>query len=137
MNSPFLYSLKVWLSSVLVAPIIYGFYYAWPDWGHPNVPFSDVNSLMQAYFGALVIGATLSLITWLMFLVATIITCREIKYLIQRKLILSGVGAILTILTFILFSSLSGSLSDVPLIIMFSYCLCIVGGSISYRPGRE
>jgi len=135
MNSPFLYSLKVWLSSVLIAPIIYESYYSWQDWGRPNVPLSDVNSLIQTYFGALIVGAFLSFITWLMFLSATIITYREVKIVMQRKLILLCVGGSLTIITFILFSSLFGSISDVPLIIMFGYGICIIGGFIIYRPG--
>lgn len=137
MNSPFLYSFKVWLSSILIAPTIYLSFYAWQDWGRPNVPLSDVNSLIQTYFNASIVGALLSFITWLMFLAATVVTYREIKAVSERKLILSCVGGILTILTFILFCSLFGSIWDVPLIIACSYCLCIVSGSLIYRPAND
>ena len=137
MNSPFLYSVKVWLSSVFIAPIIYGSFYILQDWGHSSAPLTDIGSLIQGYFGLSMAGAFLSFVTWLMFLGATIITYREVMVVTQRKLILSCVGGILTMLTFILFSSLFGSISDVPVIITFSYCACIIGGSLIYTPANN
>jgi hypothetical protein len=133
------YCLKVWLTSVFLGPIIFTsicfFSYHQPI----NISISDFGSLLQDYFGLVMVGGILSLITWLFFWGVGIVTCRHTTNVIYRKLIMSLMGVILTILTFILlFSGLfsyDDMITDIPFAIVLSYCFCIGAGSLFYDLG--
>jgi len=127
------YTFKVWLTSLLVAPPIYLVidYYSYPKQSNFSLP--DLGSLLQGYFGFIMVGAVLSFITWLVFWGVGVIAYRNTTNYAHRKLIMSLIGGILTVLTFLPFFLLDDSFSGFPTAIMFSYFFCIVIGGLIYR----
>ncbi|MGZ3751970.1 MAG: hypothetical protein ACXVB0_22030 [Mucilaginibacter sp.] len=116
------YSLKVWLSSVLLAPIIFII----KNCCFNGLP-ADPESIAQVYFIMAIISGILSFITWLTFWGITVITGRYFANMLQRKLILSFAGIFLTITTFVLIftSDYASPFSGLPLDVMLSNCFCI------------
>jgi intracellular septation protein A len=129
------YSLKVWLTSVLAAPLIliatdYCFY-------HKSI---DFNSMFQIYFMLTIAGAIFSLITWLIFWGAANLACHYIPDSIKRKLIMCFSGIILTIITCLLIfleDDMGLSLDDTIIYIILAYCMCIAAGSLFYNLGPD
>jgi len=131
------YSLKVWLTSVLLAPIIFLFIDYFTSPRAQNNSQTDIDSLIQLYLAFVIAGAILSFITWLIFWGVAILTCRHTTNIIQRKLIMFFMGIILTILTFLLLFSSDEAFSSMPYGIMLSNCFCIGAGSLFYDLGLD
>lgn len=135
------YSFKVWITSILLAPVIFTSIYFFYDHQLLSISLSGIGSLLQGYFGLITVGCVLSFITWLFFWGIGIVTCRHTTNVIHRKLIMSLMGIILTILTFLfIFSclfSFKDTFTDMPLTIMLSYCFCIGTGSLFYNLGPD
>jgi hypothetical protein len=127
------------MTSVLLSPVIFITIYFFSDHQSLSISLSGLGSLLQGYFGLIMVGGVLSLITWLFFWGIGIVTCRHTTNVTHRKLIMSLMGIILTILTFLfVFSCLfsyKDAFTDMPLAIMLSYCLCIGAGSLFYNLG--
>jgi hypothetical protein len=128
------YSLKVWLTSVLLAPLIF----ITTDYClHPKPMDSD--SIIQVYFIITLVTGIFSFVTWFIFWGAATFACHYIFDSIKRKLIMCFTGIILTICTFllILLPDSTFSFSSVPLDILLSNCLCIGAGSLFYNLGPD
>ena len=129
------YSLKVWLSSVFLAPLIflaicYCFY--------PKSTDSD--SIIQTYFLFTVVSGVCSFVTWLIFWGVATLACLYIPDRLKRKLIICFLGIILTIITFLPFfleDDMRFSLDDARISMMLFNCLCIGAGSLFYNLGPD
>jgi hypothetical protein len=135
------YSIKVWLTTVFVAPFILGiidYLYA-PR--YLNIFHEGIDSLIQSYLFVLLTSGILSIFLLLIFWGIAALTCLHTTNMIHRKLIVSFMGIILTALTFLfLFSCLfsyNDAVTDIPLTMMFSYAFCIAGGCWFYNLGSK
>jgi hypothetical protein len=134
---PLLYSLKVWLTSVILAPII-----AFTAGSLHSIKTKDFSlsffwTSLQLYVTFILLGSILSVITWLIFWLTSILTYQYTAKIVHRKLIMSLMGAVLTILTFLLFFSSGDIFHGFPIAVVASYGFCIVGGSLIYSFGEN
>ncbi|TWR24029.1 hypothetical protein FPZ43_18650 [Mucilaginibacter pallidiroseus] len=126
------YSLKVWLTSVAIAPIAY----LVAEFGFKEHFYSGaaacLNQMLYTYPVLILVGGIFSLLTWLLFFltVAVILTFylpdKQIKYVIAIF------GVIFTVATFwLLFSEgLQPNSEFFPY--MIANCVCIAGGALFY-----
>jgi len=127
------YSLKVWLSSVFLAPLIF---IATDYCFHPKS--TDLDSIIQTYFLFTIVSGVFSFVTWLIFWWAATLACYYIPDRIKRKLIICFAGIILTIINFLIVSledDMGISLDHTIIYIIIPYCLCIGAGSLFYNLG--
>ena len=119
------YSLKVWLSSVVIAPLIYSL----ASW-LISINHFDPDSSIDLYPIMLLFELILSFCTWLAFWCITGITRVSPLNKYSRRLILSAAGIILTIGTFLAFSLITYPVkpNDIFFMLMLSNCLCIAVG---------
>jgi len=129
----FPYCFKVWITSVLFAPIIFLPIDYFSNPGNRGVRLSDITSVISGYLVFIIAGAVLSIITLLVFWTIGVIVYRSVTNMIHRKLIMSFIGGILTALTFLMFFFPMDVFNKFPIAIMSSYCVCIVGSSLAYR----
>jgi hypothetical protein len=125
------YSLKVWLTSVLLAPLILIVCF---------LPKSaDFNTMFQIYLIFTIASGVFSLITWLTFWGVANLAYHYIPDKIKRKLIICFSGIILTIITFLLIFLLEDDMSRSLefTIIILTYCFCIGAGSLFYNLGPD
>jgi hypothetical protein len=132
---PLVYSLKVWLTSVLLAPIIVFTIESLDSIKAKDFSLSFLWTSLQLYFAFILLGSILSIITWLIYWLTSILTYQYTTNIVHRKLIMSLMGAVLTVLTFLLFFSSGDIFNGFPIAIMASYGFCIVGGSLIYSFG--
>jgi D-alanyl-lipoteichoic acid acyltransferase DltB (MBOAT superfamily) len=90
------YSLKVWLSSVFLAPLIL---IGIDCCRYPKL--TNFDSIIQTYFIITIVSGVFSFVTWLIFWGAATLACHYISDRIKRKLIMCLLGIILTIITFL------------------------------------
>ena len=132
----FLYSLKVWLTSVAVAPAIFFVITFCTDSITHNqvIDGQHIGPLMFEYAALVIIELIMSFITWLIFLTITQLT---ISYKINptiRRWLLFAAGIFLTIATFsvVLLPGDGVDISTIIIKIMLCNCLCIGWGSLFY-----
>ncbi|RYU89287.1 hypothetical protein EWM62_13205 [Mucilaginibacter terrigena] len=132
-SNSFSYSLKVWLTSVVVGPLIYfgatNLFHCYDDefLGHNFIDY-----LAGAYMFIVLFSAIFSLTTWISFyfLIRLLVTrdVLKIKYL---KYLIALIGVLLTVITF---SVMPGFRINADYIcITFAYCFCIAGCSYFYK----
>ena len=133
------YCLKIWATTVILAPIPLILYFLIADISHPRssgIFLSAIGLLFQVYLVFIAAGAALSFITFIIFWSTGVIVYRNITGTMHRKLVMSLIGAVLTALTFLLpFFLLSPDdvFNVFPLVIMSIYCFCTVFGSLIYH----
>jgi hypothetical protein len=132
----FKYSLKVWLTSVVVAPVIflicnYSAINDLPRWQYNSTP-----DLVNGYLELVVLGGFFSLLTYAFFYLFIKITVNSIDSMVWIKSMISVLGVGLTVSTFqLFFSSVSeGPKSDF-FYLMVGNCLCIGWFSWFYKLG--
>lgn len=125
MTSSFLYSLKVWLTAVFIAPI--GLFMIFSDAG--------LDLLLLSWS----LGFLFSIPSWLLLCVFSWIGLIKIENNIHRKLTLSVFAMVLTLVTFLIFANTIVSLIDLEslLIIGFPYLIIILIGIFFYRLERK
>lgn len=115
------YSLKVWLSAVLITPLLY-------------IIFSLIDGLrdsdlpVPAVYLVLVIAEVLfSFLAGLLFCAAAVIVVTKVASNIMGKSILSVIGLVLTAVTFLVFSSIIGApLATSTLALAVPNAVCVV-----------
>jgi hypothetical protein len=100
------YSLKVWLTSVAVAPLLVLFIMSCQQYAVYYMDFQQsFSSIIICYVPFVLIEFILSLITWLLFMVVIKVTVTYLSSQFVMKLIIFFAGIILTIATFLVILS--------------------------------
>ncbi len=132
-NYPVYYSLKVWLSSALIAPMIYGILELCltPD----RLSLSNI----EVYPILVILELVFSLLTWIMFWMVIELAIRLLSNHILRKCLISFMGVLLTIGTFkvFVFLDITFSLTNLFFVLMACNALCIAIGSWFYYPAPK
>jgi len=138
MLSPvFKYSLKVWLTSVLLSPVLFALIlYIKRQVDLPELLKSGfyLFAIYPLYVGALLL---LSSVTWLAFWLSIKAIIRSGRFARVRKMAVIFTGIALTITTFMLLLPVLGMLHDGSgfINLMYANCLCISWGSWYYDLG--
>lgn len=134
MKYSFYYSLKVWLFSVFLAPLIYiiaeSIY-------NPGAFISE--PAIEIYILTVLFELAFSFITWLIFWMIIVIAIKYLSNKIIIKWLIFILGIILTVLTFISLSSGENPFSfhDIYWGIMLYNCLCIGIGTWLFGLSRQ
>lgn len=126
------YSLKVWLTAVLVAPFI-GLILALIV--RPPVEIWDLTAIIPAYLLLAFFSLVLSSPTWIMFIGFIKLILLNIEGQMLRKWLIFFSGILLTALTSMLFSSLIDKSPFEPEALVFTliYAPCIGAGCWIYK----
>lgn len=127
------YCFRVWMTSVLVAPIFLLSIEYFVAARKMSIPLSEVTSFISSYLILIFAGAVASVMTFLIFWSIGIIVYRSVTNAMKRKLIMSLTGCVLTALTFLLFFFPDDMFSIFPGAMMSGYCFCIAGSSLIYH----
>ena len=131
-SNSFLYSLRIWLTSVGLAPVIY-LLIRWYTERNDHSSLNDyLSGQITIYAICLVFGGIFSVITWVIFIFVIEMLVRCFPLLPQLKLIIALAGMLLTIGTFSLFFSFPGFGNEL-FYLMLSNCICIAAGSFFYK----
>lgn len=124
MKYSFLYSLKIWLSTVCVAPVFLIISLLFPDRDNFDA------SAIIVYPVLIALELMYSLLTWLIFWVAIELIIRATGQNIPRRCVISILGIVLTLLTFRMLISFEEATTDSFLmILLLSNPACIALGS--------
>jgi hypothetical protein len=133
------YCLKVWATGVLLAPVIILLisinYFLKP--GDSLDLLSVIGLLFRIYLALIIIGAVLSLVTFIVFWIIGIMVYYSIANRAHQKLVMALIGGILTACTFfflflLLFDEVFNGFA---VIIIPCYCFCISASSLIYDLG--
>jgi len=115
------YSLKVWLSAVLITPLLYIMFTLIDGIRDSDLPIPAV------YVVLTIAEALFSLLTALFFYAATGLVVTNVTNNMMRKIILSVIGLVLTAVTFFAFSSVIGPpLATSTLALFVPNAVCVV-----------
>lgn len=122
------YSLKVWLSSVFLAPLIYDIIQFFFNRSQPD-------TITNLYPVVILVELIFSFFTWLTFWGITVIARRFLDKRYLRRILLSVIGIILTIGTFVLitFPNILISINDIAFSLTLSNCICIGIASVAFN----
>lgn len=135
----FLYTLKVWLSAVFVAPLLFITGISVKEVFFDMDTTSQITGQMLAgdwkvYKSIVLLGAVFSFPTWLIFLMAIMIARKSSDSARQRRQIVVVVAITLTIGTFAAVLGIFGIFFDLSFIyIPLSYCISIAVGGWYYK----
>ena len=130
MTTNLLYSLKIWLTSVLLAPIFYLIIMEFKKFG--GTPNAD--SAVEMYFLLTIFGALFSLLTWFIFLILIMLISRYAPNEITARLIICVTGIVLVLATFMLTIFNYRLINDGDFIyLVAANCICIGAGSWIYK----
>lgn len=126
----FNYSLKVWLTSVLAAPVLYSI-----AQHYLQLHQDDDGSILQVYPIIIMIEAGLSFAGWLVFWGITALSQRFLAGSTRKKNLLFAVGMLLTINVFVLSPLRNGdfAFNDIAFDLMLCNCLCVGAGCFIFR----
>ncbi|PAW93102.1 hypothetical protein CKK33_06190 [Mucilaginibacter sp. MD40] len=127
------YSLKIWATSVLLAPLICFLIEAIV---HSSVFFS-VNEALSCYPYIVIFGGMCSFFTWIIFFLLIRLSVTVIKSIRLIKYVIAATGVVLTFLTILipvwLLSDSPFELNIAMIELLAGNCICIVGGSLIYE----
>jgi len=134
-SNTFLYSLRVWLTSVVSAPILFILIeicrgkLRWPT------PGVAIGSVLDMWLFYVAFELFFSLATWLLFYLVITVLCRHIFRPRIRTTIICITGILFTIITFRVTLLQDGFFNDNNnyLGLMICNCLCIGAGSLLYK----
>jgi hypothetical protein len=137
MYSAFIYSLKVWLTSVLATSLIIFAIISFPYHGYNDKDLiSSIGDGLTMLMWFVFLELIFSFFTWVVFSLAIMATFKFSINQLTRKWLIFFIGIILTILTFILFSLFffRDFIRDPFFLgIMFCNCFCIGCGIWLYK----
>jgi len=131
-SNSFVYSLKVWLTSVALAPIIYLCIEACIKKNYYASFTAFLNEQIGIYVMCILFGGLFSLLTWLLFFVIIKFVIIYLNRAWGIKYLLSLIGALLTIGTFAIFFPVLDVHTEF-FYLMVANCICISGGSLYYH----
>lgn len=131
-SNPFIYSLKTWLTSVALAPLM--FLVVESCLSHKSYLTTEafINEQLETYVMCLVFGGFFSLLTWLLFFLIIKVITIYLAITQQIRFVIAGIGLLLTLGTFAIFFP-AFELHNEFFYLMVSNCICIAGGSLYYR----
>jgi hypothetical protein len=134
-----IYSIKIWLSSVLISPILYITICFIKYLSHEPKLHNDYNNeLLSTYFLIVICQFIFSLLIWILFLlfIITITTyCEDSRF---QKPLISIIGILLTICAFKLVFFQNGfNIHEDFLYLMICNCVCIAGGSWYFKLAKR
>ncbi|HEY4328004.1 MAG TPA: hypothetical protein VGN20_28730 [Mucilaginibacter sp.] len=130
MKEAFIYSLKVWLTGVILSPVLFT---AIDIIIHRNIYYDYQNAL--GFIGySIVYGLILSIPSWLLLWLAIIIVSKWGVAIELKKVALTVAGAVLSLLPFYLLFHNDDKSSDKDVCTWATtYCLVIIGGIWFYK----
>lgn len=129
MKTAFTYSLKIWLCSVFISPLIYiAIIYI------TNSP-PNINPSPESYFYIVLVELVLSFLTWLIFFLIIWLIGMFHTDLKLKKSLTAIIGVLLTIGTFFVLSAIPDSFSydNILFNLLICNCLFIGAGSLLFR----
>lgn len=129
-SNSIVYSLKVWLTSVIVAPIIYLIV---SDLQSQNHYDSFIIKQLYLYGICIIAGTLFSFITWMLFLLIIKVLTIYFHNVKAIKIITSVLGMLLTYGTFAVFLGLEIYTDTGLFSLVMAYVICIGGGSLWYN----
>jgi hypothetical protein len=132
-SNSLLYSIKVWLTSVIIAPVIYLLIESCLKRDYYSSITDYMNEEISKYAMCVLFGGIFSLLTWVIFLfiikglIASCPSSRQIKHLIAVA------GVVLTAGTFALAMPEAFHVHNEFFYLMLANCICIAGGSWYYN----
>jgi len=130
MTTNLLYSLKVWLTSVVVAPVFYIIIdsYQTADIGQ------NIGSFGTMYTLLIFVGGVFSFLTWIIFFILTMLIGSCVPNEVIARSVICVIGIILVLATFRLTIFEHGFIVNDDLIyLMLANCLCIGAGTWIYK----
>ena len=125
MRIAFYYSIKMWLTSLLVAPFIYLAAFSF-EYGNRAESIEElIYQNVGIYIFFLFLSVIFSFCSWLFFLLAVDIIIRNCTPRPKMKFIISIIGVLLTVGTSAIFLPVAFRYGGGALPIMLSYCICI------------
>jgi FtsH-binding integral membrane protein len=127
-----LYSLKVWLTSVCLAPAMFIIIDSFTSENNYSSVTNFVSEKITIYAACVIFGGIISFFTWILFIliIKGIITCFSSFKLLKQ--VIAGVGVLLTLGTFAIFFRVLDIFNE-PFYLIISNCICIAGGSCFYK----
>jgi hypothetical protein len=127
-----LYSLKVWLTSVGLAPAIFIIIDSFTGENNHSSVMNFVDEKITIYAACVIFGGKISFFTWILFIliIKGIITCFSSFKLLKQ--VIAGIGVLLTLGTFAVFFRVLDIFNE-PFYLIISNCICIAGGSCFYK----
>ena len=134
-HNSFLYSLKVWLTSVVLSPVIYVLLLAIRQVADLREMLNTGIWMISEYIIFVVAQFIFSFITWILFVAVILISARISMAQTFRKWIIFFAGIGLTVATFILMLSPFDLFNDANGLInlMYANCFCIGWGVWYYN----
>jgi hypothetical protein len=132
-SNSFIYSIKVWLTSVAIAPVIYLLIESCLKRDYYPSITDYMNEEISKYAMCVLFGGIFSLLTWVLFFLI-------IKGIIlfypsadQVKYVIIVLGVLLTTATFAVFLPPVFNVHNEFFYLMLANCICIAGGSWFYK----
>jgi hypothetical protein len=97
----FIYSLKAWLTSVFITPLVFFILGSTGENASNEIIYEQINRTVYLYGVILVVEILISFITWVVFLIIIQLTVTFCRTRILRLLIISISGILLAMGTFI------------------------------------
>jgi len=128
-----LYSLKVWLTSVVLAPVIYLIISVCQSQNHYLSSFNFISEQVSTYVMFLLAGGLLSFITWILFIFIIKIITLYFQSVNIIKSIVAISGVLLTFGTFAVFMPMPINPYNDFFYLILAYGGCIAGGAYFYK----
>lgn len=132
-TSSILYSLKVWLTSVVLAPLIYIVIQACLGESYQLGFAAGLYEQIKEYALLILLVGLFSFCTWVAFILSIVgvsICFPSFRYL---KYVIALIGVLLTAGTFEFFLPEAFSIHSEYFLLMLANCICIAGGSCFYK----
>jgi hypothetical protein len=124
------YSIKIWLTSVFTAPVIFISISALQSQNHYDNP---ITRQLYLYGVCILMGALLSFITWMLFLLIIKVFIIYFYNIKAIKIITGVLGMLLTFGTFFVFLGLELFSDNGLLFLVMTYIICIGSSSLCYN----
>lgn len=130
MTTNLLYSLKIWLTSVLLAPILYLIIMNLKDLGGTQ----QTGAVGEMYFLLIIFGVAFSFVTWFIFFMLIMLISSYAPNEISARLIICVTGILLVLTTFMVTIFNYRLTNDGDFIyLVAANCICIGAGSWIYK----
>ena len=127
------YSLKIWLTSVILAPVIYLIIDSCSK-TYSNLNLNDfIDQQIQAYMACTFFGAIFSVLTWVLYYLVMKVIMLFYPTAYIAKITFATLGALLTAGTFKLVLPETFNANDDFFPLMVANCICIASGALFYN----
>jgi len=132
-SNSFVYSVKIWLTSVVLAPLFYLMIQVYLK-GNQRSDFGDfISNQITTYIMFVILSGFFSFFTWVLFFCIVKIITLYFSSVQFAKCIIVAIGLLLTAGTFAIILPEPFNIGDDIFYIMLANCICIAGGSLFYK----